>query len=101
MIRLVVVAVGTDAATGADVELVRLESDQYNLEELVRDCVVQVASGAPQAKFKFEKAGTLQIGIELVIEGPDSVRPSFHLDADLIKLLADIDAELDFDPYVY
>ncbi len=101
MLRLVVQVTGTDAATGTEVELVRVESDHYNPEQLVRQCVLQVLTGKPQERSKFQKSGKLQVGVELFADGPDSVRPSFHLDADLICLLAEADAELDFDPYVY
>lgn len=101
MVKLVVQVTGTDAATGAEVELLRVESNEYNPEQLVRDCVLQIMSGKPQERINFTKSGTLQVGVELFSDGTDSVRPSFHLDADVIRALAEADAELDFDPYVY
>lgn len=82
-------------------ELLRVESNEYNPEELVRDCVMQILSGKPQERHASTQSGTLQVGIELFADVPDSVRPSFHLDAELIRALAAADAELDFGPYVY
>ncbi len=70
MLGLMVQVTGTDAATGSEVELVRLESDHYNPEQLVRQCVLQALTGKPQERSKFQKSGVFGSAVECTCPFP-------------------------------
>ena len=100
MIRLTVRLVGTDPSTREDVELVRSESDQYDpdiLDALMLKCLAQATQSTDATTLKLAEP---MVGVELFADEDEAIRPSLHFSRGTISRLAEIGADVDFDPYV-
>jgi hypothetical protein len=103
MPKVVVHVFVMDMMTHPDLELARLESDQYDpdhIEDLVQKCLAQALSADGEKRGASGVTAMWQVSVDLFVDEHESVRPSLHLSSKTIRLLADANAEFDFDPYV-
>ena len=99
---LTVRAFTTDAATGTEKELARLDSSEFSPDHLdiqVRWCLKQALSKLDQSAVEPPEKARLEISAYLSVNEDESVRPSLHLSLETIQQLAAARAEFDFDPY--
>lgn len=102
MVKFFVRILGVDAVSGEDVEVFRLDSDQYSpdlIDELVQECLERVLSGSGQVSRESIK-GEILVSAGLSADEHESVRPSLCLSGKTIQLLCKANAEFEFDPYV-
>jgi hypothetical protein len=103
MPQLTIRVFATDAATGAEMELARLDSSEFSpdhLDVLVQRCLKQALADKGQPLSGSTKQARLEVSAYLSADEHEGVRPALHLSLETIRQLADAYAEFDFDPYV-